>query len=113
MAVERSMITGNLFANVARELPHEQIVELLSAPNVRIERIVSIGHASALDGWYDQERAEWVLLLAGSAGLIFEGEAEPLVLEPGSYVQIDAHVRHRVAWTDPAAPTVWLAIHYR
>jgi cupin 2 domain-containing protein len=113
MAGERSMITGNLFADVARKLAHEQIVELLSAPNVRIERIVSTGHASALDGWYDQERAEWVLLLAGSAGLIFEGEAEPLVLEPGSYVQVDAHVRHRVAWTDPSAPTVWLAIHYR
>src|SRR5215831_11960106 len=64
IAVERSMITGNLFANVAHELPHEQIVELLSAPNVRIERIVSTGHTSALDGWYDQERPEWVLLLA-------------------------------------------------
>jgi cupin 2 domain-containing protein len=107
------MITGNLFANVAREPAHEQIVELLSAANVRIERIVSTGHASAPDEWYDQERAEWVLLLAGSAGLILEGEAEPLVLEPGSYVQIDAHVRHRVAWTDPSAPTVWLAIYYR
>jgi cupin 2 domain-containing protein len=113
MADERSMITDNLFANVARELPHEQIVELLSVPNVRIERIVSTGQASAPDGWYDQERSEWVLLLAGSAGLIFEGEAEPVVLKPGSYVQIDAHVRHRVAWTDPSAPTVWLAIHYR
>jgi cupin 2 domain-containing protein len=77
------------------------------APNVRIERI-------APDELYDQERAEWVLLLAGSVGLIFEGEAEPLVLEPGGYVlQIDADVRHRVAWTDPWAPTVWLAIHYR
>jgi cupin 2 domain-containing protein len=107
------MMTGNLFADVACELPREQIVELLSAANVRIERIVSTGHASALDEWYDQDRAEWVLLLAGSAGLIFEGETAPLVLEPGSYVQIDAHVRHRVAWTDPSVPTVWLAIHYQ
>ena len=107
------MMTGNLFADVACELPHEQIVELLSAANIRIERIVSTGHASALDEWYDQDRAEWVLLLAGSAGLIFEGETEPLVLEPGSYVQIDAHVRHRVAWTDRSVPTVWLAIHYQ
>lgn len=106
-------MTGNLFANVASKLPHEQIVELLSAPNVRVERIVSTGHASAADEWYDQDEAEWVLLLAGSAGLIFEGEAKPLVLEPGGYVLIDAHVRHRVAWTDPSAPTIWLAIHYR
>ncbi len=107
------MITGNLFANVARKLPHEQIVELLSVPNVRIERIVSTGHASAPDEWYDQDLPEWVLLLAGSAGLIFEGETEPLVLEPGTYVQIDAHVRHRVAWTDPSVPTIWLAIHFQ
>ena len=71
------------------------------------------GHATALNEWYDQDRAEWVLLLAGSAGLIFEGETEPLLLEPGSYVHIGAHVRHRVAWTDQSVPTVWLAVFYR
>ena len=25
---------------------------------------------------------------------------------------IPAHRRHRVEWTDPEAPTVWLALHY-
>jgi cupin 2 domain-containing protein len=107
------MIAGNLFVNVAHKLADEQIVELLSARNIWIERIVSTGHATAHDEWYDQDRAEWVLLLAGSAGLIFEGETEPLVLEPGSYVHIAAHVRHRVAWTDPLVPTIWLAVHYQ
>jgi cupin 2 domain-containing protein len=107
------MMTGNVFANVADKLPAERIDELLLARNVRIERIVSTGHATAPDAWYDQDRAEWVLLLAGSAGLIFEGETAPVRLEPGSYVHIDAHVRHRVAWTDPSVPTVWLAIHYQ
>jgi cupin 2 domain-containing protein len=107
------MNMGNMFADVAHQLGDEQIVELLSARNVRIERIVSTGHASAPDQWYDQDRAEWVLLLAGSAGLVFEGETGALLLEPGSYVHIAAHVRHRVAWTDPSVPTVWLAIHYQ
>jgi cupin 2 domain-containing protein len=107
------MITGNLFADVGRQLPDEQIMELLSSRNVRIERIVSTGHATALDEWYDQDRAEWVLVLAGSASLIFEGESEPVLLEPGSYVHIAAHVRHRVAWTDRSKPTIWLAIHYQ
>ena len=107
------MITGNLLANVPRQLPNEQIVELLSAPNIRIERIVSSGHATPPNAWYDQDRAEWVLLVAGSAGLIFEGETEPLLLEPGSFVHIPAHARHRVAWTDQSVPTIWLAIHYR
>jgi cupin 2 domain-containing protein len=107
------MITSNLFADVGRQFPDEQIMELLSSRNVRIERIVSTGHATAPDEWYDQDRAEWVLVLAGSASLIFEGESEPVLLEPGSYVHIAAHVRHRVAWTDRSKPTVWLAIHYQ
>jgi cupin 2 domain-containing protein len=107
------MITGNVFANVPRELPEEQILELVESPNIRIERIVSLDHATAPDQWYDQDWPEWVLLLAGSAGLIFEGETEPLRLEPGSYVHIPARVRHRVAWTDASAPTIWLAIHYQ
>ena len=104
---------SNLFANVPHELPEEEITELLSAPNVRIERIVSVGHASPPDGWYDQDRAEWVLLLAGSAALIFEGEAEPILLEPGRFLHIPAHARHRVAWTDRSVATIWLAIHYQ
>src|SRR5262245_48055282 len=91
------MIADNLLRNVPRQLPDEQIVTLLQAPNVRIERIVSTGHATAPDQWYDQDEAEWVLVLAGSAGLLFEGEAAPRRLEPGDYVHIAAHVRHRVA----------------
>jgi cupin 2 domain-containing protein len=107
------MIRGNLFTNVPHQLSGEQVEELLSTPSVRIERIVSIGHATAPDEWYDQDRAEWVLLLAGSAALVFEGETAPLRLEPGSYVHIPAHKRHRVAWADGAGPTIWLAIHYQ
>ncbi|HEY7298224.1 MAG TPA: cupin domain-containing protein [Xanthobacteraceae bacterium] len=107
------MIAGNLFANIASQLVDEQVVELLSAPNLRIERIVSTGHATSPDTWYDQDQAEWVLLLAGSAELIFAEGAAPILLEPGSYIQIPAHTRHRVAWTDRSKPTVWLAIHYR
>jgi cupin 2 domain-containing protein len=49
----------------------------------------------------------------GAAGLIFEGENEPLLLEPGSYVHTGAHVRHRVAWTDRSVPIFWLTIHYQ
>ena len=107
------MMTGNLFADAAHQLPNEQVVELLSAPNVRIERIVSTGHATPSGEWYDQDRAEWVFLLAGTAGLIFEGEAELLQLEAGSFIHIRAHRRHRVAWTDQSISTIWLAIHYQ
>jgi cupin 2 domain-containing protein len=107
------MMAGNVLTGVPRELRDEQIVDLLSTPNVRIERIVSTGQSSPPGFWYDQDWAEWVLLLAGSAGLHMEGEAEPRRLAAGDYIHIGAHQRHRVAWTDPAQPTIWLAIHHR
>jgi cupin 2 domain-containing protein len=53
-----------------------------------------------------------VALLSGAAGLRFEDEAEPRVLAPGDHLLIPAHRRHRVEWTDPETPTVWLALHY-
>ena len=31
----------------------------------------------------------------------------------GDFVHLPAHTRHRVEWTDPAVPTVWLAVYYR
>jgi len=102
----------NIFSTIADDLRHEQFTTLLTSPNVTIERIVSRGHASAADEWYDQDRAEWVVMLSGSAVLQFDGEAEPRALKIGDHVFIPAHVRHRVAWTDPAQPTVWLAVHF-
>jgi hypothetical protein len=34
---------------------------------LRVERIVSLGQASAPGFWYDQAEGEWVLVLAGAA----------------------------------------------
>ena len=101
----------NLFADIPDDLPEELILTLLSTPGVRIERIISLGHSSPEGFWYDQEATEWVLLLKGAARLRFEGE-EPIELGPGAFVNIPAHRRHRVEWTDPSEPTIWLAIHY-
>ena len=91
----------------------EELVEvLLETPTFRLERIVSTGHATPVGRWYDQARDEWVLLLRGSAGLRFEGDAEAITLAPGDHVLIPARRRHRVEWTDATAPTVWLALHF-
>jgi len=105
--------SGNLFADVPERLLAEQITPLLTAPNVRIERIVSLGHASAPDFWYDQPQAEWVIVLAGSAAIAFDGEASPRALKRGDYLHIPAHTKHRVTWSDPAEPTIWLAVHHQ
>jgi cupin 2 domain-containing protein len=104
---------GNLLAALPQDLAAEQTIELLANANVRIERIVSTGQASPPGFWYDQDWAEWVMVLAGSAGVLIDGEAEPRVLRPGDYVLIPAHRRHRVAWTQAERPTVWLAVHFR
>lgn len=104
--------SGNLFDGVPARLPAEQFDTLLTTPNVRIERIVSRGHASPKDFWYDQDKPEWVVVLAGSAAVRFEGEASARMLKPGDYLHIPPHRRHRVEWTDAGGPTIWLAVHH-
>jgi cupin 2 domain-containing protein len=102
----------NLLASVPVEIPDEIFETLLEAEAVRIERIVSLGHTSADGQWLDQDRGEWVLVLQGAAQLAFEGEP-PIELLPGAFVNIPPHRRHRVIWTAPDEPTIWLAVHYR
>jgi cupin 2 domain-containing protein len=101
----------NILAEIPADLPEELFQTLLSTPSFRIERIVSLGHTSPEGFWYDQDSHEWVLLLSGAAGLLLEGN-EPLDLRPGDFVNIPAHKRHRVEWSDATQPTIWLAIHY-
>jgi cupin 2 domain-containing protein len=91
----------------------ECVDELLTRPGLRIERIVSLGQASPPGFWYDQEDGECVLLLAGAARLRFADENEARYLGPGDWLDITPHRRHRVDWTDPATPTVWLAVFYK
>ncbi|MDX8411057.1 MAG: cupin domain-containing protein [Mariprofundaceae bacterium] len=102
----------NVFTDIPTELPEEMAQTLLDHKNVRIERIVSHGQASPDGFWYDQDEYEWVLLLQGAAGLMFEGEAAVRMLKPGDFILIPAHTRHRVAWIDPDTATIWLAIFF-
>jgi cupin 2 domain-containing protein len=102
--------------NLLRDLPDaargEVVERLTGSGTVRIERIVSHGQASPDDFWYDQNEAEFVLVLAGAARLSF-ADGEMLALGPGDWVDIAPHRRHRVGWTDPDRPTVWLAVFYQ
>lgn len=102
---------ANIFADLPPGQSGEEFEPLASRGKVRIERIVSRGHATPEGEWYDQEWDEWVVLLSGSAGLLFEGDEGPFVLKPGDYLMIPAHCRHRVAWTDPTERSIWLAVH--
>jgi cupin 2 domain-containing protein len=101
----------NLLSDLPAPDATEHVDTLVTLAGMRIERIVSTGQASPPDFWYDQDGPEWVLVLSGSAGLLIAGEAAPRRLIAGDYALIPAHVRHRVEWTDPTVPTVWLAVH--
>lgn len=117
--------SGNLLSIVEemRRAAHERVDTLVARSGVVIERIVSTGQASPRDFWYDSPRDEWVVLLSGAARLEFdvtltgdgtveEGSGQLHEMQPGDYLLIEAHRRHRVAWTHESMPTVWLAVHY-
>jgi cupin 2 domain-containing protein len=101
---------NNLFASLPDELPEELVTVLADRDNVRIEHIVSRGHASEEGVWYDQADDEFVLMLTGSATLEFEGEGEVKHLAPGDWLLIPAGCRHRVAATNETIDTHWLAV---
>ena len=103
--------SGNILADLPVSLPEERFDALLSNGDVRLERIVSTGHVTPDGEWYDQEQAEWVLVVKGAADLRFEDEPTPRRLAAGDHIFIPAHARHRVEWTSDTEPTVWLALH--
>ena len=103
---------ANVFDHSPGPSRDEEITELLSRKEARVERIVSTGQSTPVDAPYDQDHDEWVLLLRDAAGLWIDGEGER-TLRPGDHLLIPAHRRHRVTWTAADEPTVWLAIHFR
>ncbi|MBI5474151.1 MAG: cupin domain-containing protein [Ignavibacteriae bacterium] len=107
------MHLSNIYKNIPPRAPDEFIETLLTHAAGKVERIVSFGHVSPENFWYDQETDEWVILLSGRARLQFEGESELVMMETGDYVFIPAHTKHRVEWTDPGAESIWLGVHFK
>jgi cupin 2 domain-containing protein len=101
----------NFFERIAPNVADERFTTLQEATNFRIERIVSCGHASPEGFWYDQDQHEWIMVLCVAARLHFEGENQAVDLGPGDFLNIPAHLRHRVDRTVSDEPTVWLAVH--
>lgn len=106
------MNPNNILKNLPGDLSSEVIELLISHENVRIERIVSKGHITPENDWYDQDENEWVLVIKGAGKVLFENGDETF-LEEGGYINIPAHCKHRVSWTDPYKETVWLAVFYK
>lgn len=125
------MQKGNLFTPVIRS--DEEFVEILTSNRttntgqnntsnrttgqaqksgqVRIERIVSEGHVSPPEFWYDQNEWEYAAVLQGSAEL--ETLNGKIWLDSGDWVMIPAHEKHRVSYTSSEPPCVWLAVFWK
>jgi len=101
----------NIFDNMPSDLTSEVFSDLLKTDAIKIERIISKGHKSPESGWYDQQQNEWLMLVKGRAVLTFEDQSERK-LEAGDYLNIPAHQKHKVSWTDPSIETIWLTVHY-
>jgi len=103
---------GNLLQGIPAALPEELVEVLLQQPGLRLERILSRGHCSPANFWYDQPAQEWVLLLQGEAELQFAADNRRRRLRAGDYLLLPAGCRHRVAWTSSAPEAIWLALFF-
>jgi cupin 2 domain-containing protein len=101
----------NIFSSIPEQFDKEIVNVISTHGPLRIERILSKGHTSPAEGWYDQSEHEWVVVLEGSGTVLFENGSE-VTLARGDHLHIPAHARHKVARTAPDQITVWLAIFY-
>ncbi len=106
------MKTKSIYDNIPFEIPDEIVEILLVQKNIRIEKIISKGQCSNPGFWYDQSENEWVIVIEGEAKLLFENGNKKINLKTGDFINIPAHVKHRVEWTKPGEKTIWLAIFY-
>jgi cupin 2 domain-containing protein len=104
-------MANNIFDALPTDVSNEVFEDIVRTPHVRIERIISKGHASPGVGWYDQDENEWVIVLEGAGSILFE-DGRQVVLHKGDYLNIPAHARHKVLWTDQERVTIWLAVFY-
>jgi len=102
---------GNMLSPLPDASAGEVFETMVQRPGCRVERIVSQGQASPPGFWYEQGWDEWVLLLTGHARIDWAGE-RLIELKPGDTLLIPAGTRHRVDFTAPGQPTVWLALHF-
>jgi len=106
------MACNNIFKNIPQHFPSEICDDLISGKAFSLKRIVSQGHTSPEKGWYDQDNDEWVILRSGKATVLFAENNRTVELVTGDYLHIKAHQQHKVTFTDPQTPSVWLCLFF-
>jgi len=104
-------LINNLLIIISKNLPGKLFETLVQTDKILIERIISKGHTSPKEGWYDPDLNEWVLVLKGAARLAFE-DGNEVNMGPGDSMEIPPRVKHKVVWTDPERDTVWVSVCY-
>ncbi|MFO8068322.1 MAG: cupin domain-containing protein [Bacteroidales bacterium] len=108
------MLPKNIYtiSNIPDISQDEAFETILKGKDIKIERIISNGHTTEDNKWYDQKTDEWVLLLQGHAIIEFiNNEKNELI--PGDYIFIPAGKKHRVIYTSKNPHCLWLAIHVK
>jgi len=105
------MKTSNIFEHIPKDLQEEIFEDIVKTDKLQIQRIISKGDSTLDSKWYNQTDNEWVIILQGEAILSFK-ESKDIKLKTGDYINIQAHIVHKVLWTTPDTETIWLAIHY-
>lgn len=98
---------NNIFSPNMDNPSQEQFDTLLKIGCVHIEKITSNGQIT--DGWYEQDRDEWVVLIEGEGKLLFDNGDE-ITLHKGEHIYIPRMQKHKVVYT--SSPAIWLAIHF-
>lgn len=101
----------NIFSNIPRDIPKELFQTILESKDIKIERIISRGHATKKGRWYNQDKNEFVIILKGDAVIEYK-DGKKIEMNFGDYIIIPAHTKHRVDKTSDEEETIWLAVFY-
>ncbi|MGA2298938.1 MAG: cupin domain-containing protein [FCB group bacterium] len=102
----------NIFSEIPTDLSQEIFHDIIKNNNFKLEKIISTGQSTPAGQWLEEAQNEWVILLKGSAELLFENNMQKIKLKPGDYLFIPSYTKHRVETTDKEKETIWLALHY-
>ena len=72
-----------------------------------------LDHSKAHELHHYEEDEEGNLKRTGSSHSYRDEDGSVKRLDTGDHVNIPAHTKHRVSWTDPEQETIWLAVFYQ
>lgn len=101
------------YPNISLSDSVESFEDIFENENFRIEKIYSSGQSTPIGEWLKEEVNEFVLLVEGSASIIFKENNQEIHLNEGDYFIIPKNTEHRVEKTDSETITTWLTIHFK